>query len=130
MWNLLRTLLVMLALAGFMGQTTARAMPMAMDGTATASDKADTAVMDCADMPGMSDMSPAATPDTVHKAPCTGMTPDCMGKMGCATVAATPPPTIAVAAPVTYDAVMFATISPDRTGIAGPLPYHPPRRQA
>ncbi len=130
MWNLLRTLMVMLALAGFMGQTTARAMPMAMDGAATAIATSDTMVMDCADMPGMSDMTEAATPHAPDKAPCTGMTPDCMGKMGCATVATTPPVTFGVAGPVTYEAVTFASFAPERSGVAGPLPYHPPRRLA
>jgi hypothetical protein len=127
MWNLIRSLAVIFALAGFMGQTTARAMPMAMDGTATISARADTAMMDCADM---SDMAKTATPHASAKAPCTGMTADCLGKMGCATVATTPPVTFGVAGPVTYEAVTFANFSPERAGVAGPLPYHPPRRLA
>ena len=130
MWNLLRTLMVMFALAGFMGQTTARAMPMAMDGGALAATTAGIAMTDCADMPGMSDMAQAATPPAPAKAPCTGMTPDCMGKMGCATVATTPPAMVGLAGPVTYEAVIFASFSPERSGIAGPLPYHPPKRLA
>lgn len=130
MWNLLRTLMVMLALAGFMGQTTARAMPMAMDMAATASATSHTTMMDCADMPGMADRAPAAKQPAPAKSPCTGMTPDCIGKMGCATVATTPPSIVGLAGPVTYEAVTFASFSPERAGVAGPLPYHPPRQLA
>lgn len=130
MWNLLRTFMVMFALAGFMGQTTARAMPMVMDRTAIAPASVDSTMMDCADMPGMSDTAQATPQPVPTKAPCTGMTPDCLGKMGCATVATVPPATIGLAGPVTYDAVIFANVSPERAGVSGPLPYHPPRRLA
>lgn len=130
MWNLIRSLIVVLALTGFVGQTTARAMPMAMDGTSSVSAPTAPAMMNCADMPGMSDMAKTAAPHASTKVPCTGMTADCMGKMGCATVATTPPITFGVAGPVTYEAVTFASFSPDRAGVAGPLPYHPPRRLA
>lgn len=130
MWNLFRALIVVFALAGFVGQTTARAMPMAMDATTTAATPADSRMMDCADMPGMTDMSQTATQPSPAKVPCTGMTADCLGKMGCATVATTPPMTIGLAGPVAYEAVTFASFSPERAGVAGPLPYHPPRRLA
>lgn len=128
MWNLIRCLVVMFALAGFVGQTTARAMPMAMDGATSAATQVAPAMMDCADMPGMSDMTKA--PASPFNAPCKGMTADCIGKMGCATTATPLPTSMSIAGSVTYEAVTFADIDQKRDGVAAPLPYHPPKQLA
>ncbi|CAN7423787.1 hypothetical protein [Caulobacter sp. LjRoot300] len=130
MWNLIRCLVVMLALAGFVGQTTARATPMMMDQVASTSTQAAPAMMNCADMPGMSDMAKAATPASPIKAPCKGMTHDCVGKMGCSTFASPLPASIYVAGSVIYGAVTFANADQTREGLASPLLYHPPKQLA
>ena len=130
MWNLIRCLVVMLALAGFVGQTTARATPMMMDQTASTSTQAAPAMMNCADMPGMSDMAKAAAPASPTKAPCKGMTHDCIGKMGCSTFASPLPAALGVAVPVAYALVTFANVDQTREGVATPLPYHPPKQLA
>lgn len=133
MWNLIRCLIVALALTGFVGQTTARAMPMAM---ATATEVASTSMqmaavtMDCADMPGMSDMAKAAAPQSPVNGPCKGMTADCIGKMGCATVAIPLPASFGVSSSVAYEGVIFANINQLREGVIAPLLDYPPKRLA
>lgn len=127
MWNLIRCLVVMLALAGFVGQTTARATPMMMEQASSASTQAAPAMMNCADM---SDMAKAATPTSPIKAPSKGMTHDCIGTMGCSTFASPLPTALGVATPVAYALVTFATVDQTREGVATPRPYHPPKQLA
>lgn len=127
MWNLIRIVVAALALVGFVGQTTARAMPMMATVEAAApADHVAMAGMDCADMPGMSHMAKA--PEPVSKpTPCKGVTLDCIGKMGCATV---PPPIPAIASiphTFTYEGVHFALSDLTREGVLAPLLFHPPR---
>ena len=115
-------MLVVFALAGLIGQTTAHATPFQVFASqqAEASSK-----MDCADMPGMSRSQPA-TPDGA----CKGMTASCIGKMGCATVA-TPLPTAAiVAASVAYDHLTFLRADQGREGVNPPPLETPPIRRA
>jgi predicted lipid-binding transport protein (Tim44 family) len=130
MWSLIRSFVVVLALAGFIGQTSARAMPMPMtqvtDAAATAAQSAPaqptSTMTNCAEMPGMA-KAPAAKSPT----PCTGMTADCIGKMGCATVATTPPAAFGVSGSVAYKSVTFANLDQMREGVGAPGLYHPPR---
>ncbi|TAL31249.1 MAG: hypothetical protein EPN98_16360 [Phenylobacterium sp.] len=127
MWNLIRSLFVVLALTGFIGQTSARAMPMtmtAMTDVVSAAAQTAPAMMNCADMPGMAKAPAAKAP---IQAPCTGMTADCIGKMGCATVATPPPASIGVFGPAAYESVTFASIDQMREGVTAPRLYHPPR---
>lgn len=127
MWNLIRCLIAALALVGFVGQTTARAMPMAMTDTAPAATQTAPAMMNCADMPGMSDVTKAAPPQSPIKGPCKGMMADCIGKMGCATVAIPLPASFGVSGSVAYESVTFADINQMREGVTTPRLYHPPR---
>jgi hypothetical protein len=121
MWSLTRTLLMALALAGFVGQATARAMPMCADGQTSVA----TAAMDCAHMAGMPDMAkaPAKAPHSSGQ-PCKGMSPDCMADMCCA-VAITPPAAAQVAAPVTYERIRYSNADLTRDGLE-PSPRTPP----
>jgi hypothetical protein len=59
--------------------------------------------------------------------PCNGMTADCIGKMGCATVAAPPPASFGMSGSVAYESVTFADIDQKHAGVTAPGPYHPPR---
>jgi hypothetical protein len=120
MWSLIRTLLMALALAGFVGQATARAMPTCADGQAAVA----TAAMDCAHMAGMSDMAkaPVKAPHSSGQ-PCKGMSPDCMAN--CAAAAITPPAAAEVAAAVTYERVRYSNPDLTRDGLE-PSPLIPP----
>jgi hypothetical protein len=126
MWSLLRLLLVTLALTGFVGQTTARAMPMTM---AAETMPGVMRVMDCADMPGM---AMAAHQDVTDKSapakpvPCKGMTPDCIGKMGCASLALTPPISVLVPTSKLYAGVRFVLVDQDQDGLVPAPPFTPP----
>lgn len=127
MWNVIRSLVVVFALAGFVAQTSARAMPMPMIPTtdaASAAAETAPAMMNCAEMPDMAKAPAAKAP---IQAPCKGMTADCIGKMGCATVATPPPASIGVFGPVAYQNVTFASIEQMREGVTAPRLYHPPR---
>lgn len=75
MWDFVRTIIISLAFAGFLGQSMARATPFPV--------AADTAEMsaDCAEMM----VDPAGEADH-GRLPCDSMTPDCIAKMGCAAV--------------------------------------------
>lgn len=130
MWKLIRSLIVVFALAGFVGQTSARAMPMPMapmmDAVSAAAQTAP-AMMDCAKMPGMSDIAETPVDKSPIPAPCRGMTADCIGKMGCATVAMTPPASFGVSGSVTYKTVAFAHLDQEHEGVTAPRPYHPPK---
>ena len=129
MWNLIRCLVVAFALVGFIGQTTARAMPMTMDMTAAIASQDPPVMMDCADMPGMADKAqpPATSP---LKSPCKSMTADCIGKMGCATTATPLPVALTLAGSVIYLAVRFVGLDLMHEGLAAQLPFHPPKTLA
>lgn len=129
MWNLIRCLVVAFALVGFIGQTTARAMPMTMAPESQAASSAQPVMMDCADMPGTADMAQAPTPSPL-KSPCKGMTADCIGKMGCATTATPLPAALTVAGSVVYQAVRFADRNQMHEGLSAQLPFHPPKTLA
>lgn len=131
MWHLIRIMVVALAVVGFVGQTTARAMPMMMAPASASVAAATMAKMDCADMPGMADIAKApVSKDASKPVPCKGMTPDCMGKMGCATVAPPVPDVASLPHSVSYEGVTFAVLDLTREGVgAWPL-YDPPRPQA
>jgi hypothetical protein len=130
MWSLIRCLVVASALVGFIGQTTARAMPMTMDPEPQAASSGEPVMMDCADMPGMADMAKAPAPPSPLKSPCRGMTADCIGKMGCATTATPLPAALGLAGSVVYAAVRFADIDEMHEGLAAQLPFHPPKALA
>lgn len=87
MWNLVRTLLFALAVAGFVGQSSAHATPFQVfEATGGMAD------MDCAEMMVMAD-----GPSGGATSPCDEMTPDCIAKMGCAvSLALIPPLTVAM----------------------------------
>ena len=115
MWNFVRTLLFALAMAGFVGQSSAHATPFqAFEATGVMAE------MDCAEMMVMTDEAAGKEP-----APCSEMTPDCIAKMGCAAVAAPVPPAPALSRPMAPSAMRFATANVVRKG-AGPLPLKDP----
>ena len=80
MWNIVRVLLFALAVAGFIGQSSAHATPVQVFEATAAMPEAD-----CAEM---MDMADEAVDDA--EGPCSKMTPDCIAKMGCAAVASPP----------------------------------------
>ncbi|MBU4196373.1 MAG: hypothetical protein KJ911_06405 [Alphaproteobacteria bacterium] len=120
MWNIVRTLLFALAVAGFVGQSSAHAIPFqAFEGTGGATE------MDCAEMMVMAEESSGGA-----KIPCDEMTPDCIAKMGCAAVAAPMPPSPTVQRPSAPRGIRFMAVDVVRDG-AGPLPLkNPPKRLA
>ena len=126
MWTLIRTLLVALALTGFIGQTTALAAPSATMAPAAASmDMSDC----CPDCPETG--APASDPASKSRVPCQDMSPACLAKMGCA-AAAIPLPTSAVLkTPIRPSRLAGARpADTDRDG-AGPPPLQgPPKLQA
>ncbi|MCX7588229.1 hypothetical protein [Phenylobacterium sp. 58.2.17] len=127
MWNLIRIFVAALALVGFVGQTTARAMPMmARVEAAVAAEHVAMAGMDCADMPGMSPKADAPEPRS-KPTPCKGVTLDCIGKMGCATVAPPIPTMAGIAHAFIYEGVRFPPSDLTREGVLAPLLFHPPR---
>lgn len=126
MWSLIRTLLVALALAGFVGQTTAHAMPMCGNDQAMAA----TAAADCAHMAGMPGMAKASLSKSQPKSqPSKGMPADCMGKMCCTAEAITPPATGEIAG-VSYERVSYSNPDLTRDGLEPSPPYSPPIRLA
>lgn len=77
MWNLVRTLIIALAFAGFLGQSMARATPLPVAADAMAMSA------DCAEMEMGADQS---DPSDERGTPCGEMTPECMAQMGCTAV--------------------------------------------
>lgn len=115
MWNLVRTLLFALAVAGFVGQSSAHATPFQVfEATGGMAD------MDCAEMMVMAD-----GPSGGATSPCDEMTPDCIAKMGCAAVASPMPPAPAFEHPLGSGATSFAEVDVALEG-AGPLPLKSP----
>lgn len=123
MLHALRTLLMTLALVGFLGQSTAHATPLQVFA---AHEAAQSMPMDCAEMPGMTNLAKTPAPAV----PCKGMTADCVGKMGCATVASPLPSTLVVTDHVAYERLTFANADQAREGVNPPPPYVPPIRRA
>ena len=133
MWTLIRTLLVALALTGFIGQSMAHATPSAAMGPSMAMAPAAAAAMDmsdcCPDCPETG--APASDPASKSRVPCQDMSPACLAKMGCA-AAAIPLPTSAVLkTPIRPSRLAGARpADTDRDG-AGPPPLQgPPKLQA
>jgi hypothetical protein len=121
MWNLVRTVLLVLALVGFFGQSTAHAMPVQVFHSAEVVVES----MDCAEAMDM-DGDKSGDPGDC----CKDMTPDCVGKMGCAAVAAPMPPLVLIPPPVVIRSIAFTHLNISRDG-AGPAPlYSPPQQQA
>lgn len=127
MWSLIRTFLMALALAAFVGQATARAMPMREDCQTTTA----AVVVDCAHMAGMPDMAKAPAKALHSKgAPCKGMPADCMSKMCCTAAVITLPATGEVATAVSYERVRYSNPDLIRDGLEPSPPYSPPLRLA
>ena len=120
MWNLIRTLLFALAVAGFVGQSSAHATPFQVfEATGGMTD------MDCAEMMVMAD-----EPSSGPMSPCDEMTPDCIAKMGCAAVAAPMPSNSTIQQPVAERWIAFPRVNVSRDGAEpGPL-QSPPKQQA
>ncbi|MBI2260869.1 MAG: hypothetical protein HYU62_04310 [Caulobacterales bacterium] len=120
MWNIVRTLLFALAVAGFIGQSSAHATPLqAFESTDVMME------MDCAEMIVM-----VEEPSGGSTRPCDEMTSDCIAKMGCAAVAALMPPAPALDRLAPPRGKRFVALDVVREG-AGPLPLKtPPKRLA
>lgn len=118
MWNLVRTILIAFALAGFIGQTTAHATPnQVFQNTEAAA-----GMMDCAETMDMAGEKSGNPGDC-----CKDMTPDCMAKMGCAAIAAPMPPAPALERPFASRGTRFPVVDVVREG-ASPLPLkNPPK---
>ena len=116
MWNLLRTVLLVFALAGFFGQSTAHAMPIQLFHNAGVGAEA----MDCAETMDMAGDTTGNPGDC-----CKDMTPECVAKMGCAAVASPMPPAPAIEHPLGSGAKSFAEVDVALEG-AGPLPLKSP----
>ncbi|MEJ6788121.1 hypothetical protein BrevBR_01105 [Brevundimonas sp. BR2-1] len=120
MWNIVRTLLFALAVAGFVGQSSAHATPFQVFESSGGMAK-----MDCAEMMVMADQ-PSGGP----MSPCDEMTPDCIAKMGCAAVGALLRPAQTVQCPSAPQGIRFGAVDVEREG-AGPPPLkNPPKRLA
>lgn len=120
MWNIVRTLLFALAVAGFVGQSSAHATPFQVfEATGGMAE------MDCAEMMMMAD-----DPSDGPLSPCDEMTPDCIAKMGCAAIAAPMPPAPTMHRPSAPRGTRFDAFDVVREGV-GPLPLkNPPKRLA
>ena len=118
-WTTLRSLLVVLAVAGLFGQTTVRAMPMQALAAEASSEVA--AADHCAQM-----AEAAAEPATQPDGPCKQMTPECIGKMGCAVAVMEPPQRAVDAAPVRYASVAYRRVSEAHPGLSVSPELFPP----
>lgn len=120
MWNIVRTLLFALAVAGFVGQSSAHATPFQVSESTGVM-----AEMDCAEMMVMAD-EPSGAPTS----PCDEMTPDCIAKMGCTAVGAPMPIAPNLQRPISPRAKQFVAFDVVREG-SSPLPLkNPPKRLA
>mgnify|MGYP006864738901 FL=1 len=127
MWALIRSILVALALTGFVGQTTAHATPSPpmTPATATTMDMSDC----CPDCPETA--APVSDPSSKSKAPCRDMSSACLAKVGCAGLAVPFPGPAALAAP--FPPHRLAVLRPadtDRDGVGPPPLQGPPKPQA
>ncbi len=116
MWSLLRIVIISLAFVGFLGQTEARATSFSVTFSAQA-------MPDCAEMAmGATDATPSP-----KQMPCHDMTPDCIAKMGCATVS----PVFAVESafdhPVSGRSPSYGGVSSRLAGLTTTPPRDPPR---
>lgn len=121
MWNLIRSLLVALALAGFIGQTSAHATPVqvfqAQDAVSA--------------MPGCAEAMPMADGMVGKMGDCSkGMTADCMVKMGCTTFAPPIVPPFVLSHLISPRPLVFAPVNETRVGHSPPPLYAPPKQQA
>ena len=118
MWNIVRILLFVLAVAGFVGQSSAYASPvLVLEATSDMSE------MDCAEMMVMADEDAGGA-----LSPCSKMTPDCIAKIGSAAAVAPMSTEPTLERPFAPRAMRFSAIDVVREG-AGPLPLkNPPKR--
>jgi len=121
MWNIIRTILIALALAGFIGQATAHATPVQVFQAAGVME----GMEDCAEMAGMAGVETDRPGN-----PCEDMTPECIAKMGCAAVA---PPILSratISHAVFRHPTAYSRLDVSREGV-GPLPLViPPKHRA
>lgn len=118
-FSFIRNLLVVMALLGVFGQTTARAMPMeAFNAGVSASVE----MAGCAEMSGMVTGSGQEQPS----GPCEQMTADCIGLMGCASAMVLPTRLLQGAMPVRYDGVTYTVGDESRVGLSLSPELFPP----
>lgn len=117
MWNLLRTIIIALAFAGFLGQSMARATPFPV-----AADMVEMSA-DCAEM-----MIDHAGEADHGRLPCDDMTPDCIAKMGCATISPVPAPGPTVFRPLAGLGLSYSQATTRLDGTAPPPLRAPPKR--
>ncbi len=125
MRRLIANLLAVLALVGFFGQTTVRAMPIqsfhAVETVAPAPVQA--AEEECAKIAGMAADLAGQEP---AGGPCDDMTGECVGKMGCALSVFEPACAAANQTPIVYSPVVYATVDQTRTGVSVAPELFPP----
>lgn len=118
MWNLVRTMIIALAFAGFIGQSTARATPLPVIAHAVEMSP------DCAEM-----MIEQAAPSDPGHMPCENMTPECIAQMGCAAVSPVLTPALALSRPSEGATASYDRVTTRLDGTA-PSPLRgPPRLQ-
>ncbi len=121
MWNLLRTLLVALALAGFIGQTSAHATPVQVFQSQAA----------MSSMPGCDEAMRMADGQSGKMGDCSkGMAGDCMAKMGCTAVAPPIVPPFVLSRLIAPRSAAFASVNDTRVGDSPAPLYAPPKQQA
>lgn len=121
MWTAIRTLLLALALAGFIGQATAHATPIQVFQAAGVMD----GMEDCAEMAGMAGVQTDRPGN-----PCENMTPECIANMGCAAVA---PPILsrpAIPCAVFRHPIVYLRLDVFREGVGPPPLVFPPKHRA
>ena len=121
MWNVVRTVLIALALAGFIGQATAHATPVQVFQAAGVMD----GMEDCAEMAGMGGVE-AERPGN----PCENMTPECIAKMGCAAVAPPMLPRLMISRPAAHRPAPFLRVDVSLDGVAPSPLVFPPKQLA
>ena len=121
MWTIARTHLIALALAGFIGQTTAHATPVQVFQATGVMD----GVEDCAEMAGMGGVEREQPGN-----PCENMTPECIAKMGCAAVAPPILPRLMISRPAAHRPATYSSIDVSRDGVTSSPLVFPPKQQA
>lgn len=124
MLALARNVLVVLALLGVFGQTTARAMPMEFFAAAAKSGDDAVPMSGCAEMNGEAATGEDGEPST----PCDGMTLDCIGKMGCASALVLPDRLPQPGAAVQFHPVAYVVGDERRAGRSVSPELFPPIR--
>lgn len=121
MWHFVRTLLIALALAGFIGQATAHATPVQVFQAAGVME----GMEDCAEMAGMAGVETDRSGN-----PCENMTPECIAKMGCAAVA---PPILSrstILRAVFRHPIVYSRLDVSHEGVGPPPLVFPPKHRA